>query len=186
MLAKVPTDCYLLRCRHALVPPLDHQVGQRHIRQLTTLRRKACPLPLSSAARSRSSRRAGSSIASSNSVPIPVPHLSWELRTPPSLQKCPIPSANTTSKGQPLLCRDTDSVCSGSTGREVVAKDLSNFCYECGRHAGVHLAPCPVCRVVHYCSKKCQKHSWSKGHCLECPYLKQSRNSATKKGETHN
>ena len=65
-----------------------------------------------------------------------------------------------------------------------MTKDLSNFCYECGRHSGVHLAPCPVCKVVHYCSKKCQKHSWNKEHCLQCRFLKQSGSSTTKTSET--
>lgn len=61
-----------------------------------------------------------------------------------------------------------------------MAKDLSNFCYECGRHAGVHLAPCCACSVVHYCSKKCQKRSWNKGHSRECHYLRKLHLAASK------
>lgn len=61
-----------------------------------------------------------------------------------------------------------------------MAKDLSNFCYECGRHAGVRLAPCCVCSVVHYCSKKCQKRSWNKGHSRECHYLRKLHLAASK------
>jgi len=171
---------------HVPWPPLIHQpgqqLGQQQRRQLAALKRQVLSLPLSSIvqATSRSTR----STSASSSIPIPVPHLNWEVKLPPNLQKCPLPSRKTTGSGQLLpSCRDADEMRGEQSGREVVAKDLRNFCYECGRHANVHLAPCSACGVVHYCGKKCQKRSWNKGHCRECHYLRQSQRTASKTSE---
>lgn len=180
--------CYidLLALHHWTWPPLIHQPGQqlgeKQRRQLAALKRQVHSLPLSSIVRATS--RSTRSTSASGSMPIPVPHLNWEVKLPPNLQKCPLPSQKTTGSGRPLpTCRDTDGMCGEQSGRVVVAKDLRNFCYECGRHACVHLAPCSACAVVHYCSKKCQKRSWNKGHCWECHYLCQSQRTTSKTSE---
>ena len=45
---------------------------------------------------------------------------------------------------------------------------FSDFCYECGKTAGVRLTLCTGCEVVSYCSRFCKTENWKKGHREEC------------------
>ncbi|XP_035268050.1 ankyrin repeat and MYND domain-containing protein 1 [Anguilla anguilla] len=47
-------------------------------------------------------------------------------------------------------------------------KPLFEYCYQCGRSAGVALAACSRCRQVFYCSKACKMKAWSDRHKDEC------------------
>eukprot|EP01084_Bolivina_argentea_P152114 265395_1 len=48
-------------------------------------------------------------------------------------------------------------------------------CYQCGKTCNETLKLCSECRMVYYCSKKCQKIHWNGKHRNKCKQLKRTR-----------